>query len=240
MEFGMNNLMQAMGLSKSFFKAGKEIVVLRGVDLSIESGETVAITGPSGAGKSTLLHVLGTLETPSSGKVLFGQGRDRMDVFQLKDKELSEFRNRSLGFVFQFHYLLPEFSALENVMMPGLIAGHSRSVTMVQAKELLSFVGLSHRMEHRPAELSGGEQQRVAIARAVLLRPKVLLADEMTGNLDSVNTDNVINLVMNLNKTFGITIVMVTHDPVLAKRMHRVLVMRDGRFVVNSQVDTFS
>ena len=222
-------LIQAEGVSKSFFKGKTEIAVIRGVDLTIHVGEMVAVTGASGVGKSTLLHILGTLEPPTSGRVLFGASHQ--DVFKYSEKALSVFRNRALGFVFQFHYLLPEFSALENVMMPALIAGHSRAPAEKQAKELLKFVGLSHRLEHRPAELSGGEQQRVAIARAVILRPKLLLADELTGNLDSANSSNVMDLLIRLNESTGVSILLVTHDQGLAKKMHRVMVMKDGVFV---------
>lgn len=222
-------ILRAEGIKKSFFKGKNEVVVLRGVDLSIAPGEMIAITGASGVGKSTLLHILGTLEAPSAGKVWFGP--EQQDVFQLSEKALSFFRNRALGFVFQFHYLLPEFSALENVMMPALIAGHTRRTAEAQSRELLDFVGLSHRLEHRPAELSGGEQQRVAIARAVILKPQLLLADELTGNLDSTNSSMVLDLLVKLNQTTGVSVLLVTHDAELASRMHRVLPMKDGRFV---------
>ncbi len=222
-------LLRAVGIKKSFFKGKTEIPVVRGVDFAIQSGEMVAITGASGVGKSTLLHILGTLEAPSSGQVLFGP--QQHDLFRYSEKALSTFRNRTLGFVFQFHYLLPEFSALENVMMPALIAGHPRAPAEKQARELLNFVGLSHRLEHRPAELSGGEQPRGAIARAVILRPKLLLADELTGNLDSVNSANVIDLLVRLNQATGVSVLLVTHDSGLAAKMHRTLVMKDGVFV---------
>lgn len=222
-------LIQAEKLSKSFSKGKSEIKVLRGVDFSLEEGEMVAITGASGVGKSTLLHILGTLEAPTSGRVLFGD--QKRDLFRFSDTALAEFRNRALGFIFQFHYLLPEFSALENVMMPALIAGHGAKTSEKQARELLDFVGLSHRIEHRPSELSGGEQQRVAIARAVILKPKLILADEPTGNLDSQNSANVVELLTGLNQKTGVAVLMVTHDRELASKMRRVLVMRDGVFV---------
>lgn len=228
-EFAKGPLLKAEGIKKSFFKGKAEIPVVRGVDLTIQTGEMVAITGASGVGKSTLLHILGTLETPSEGRVLFGQ--TQQDIFKYSERALALFRNRALGFVFQFHYLLPEFSALENVMMPALIAGYARDVAEKHAKELLQFVGLSHRLEHRPSELSGGEQQRVAIARSVILRPKLLLADELTGNLDSVNRNNVMDLLVRLNQATGISILLITHDQELARKMHRVLVMKDGLFV---------
>lgn len=219
-------VLSAEGLRKSFLKGKSEIIVVKGVDLEIRAGEMVSIMGASGVGKSTLLHVLGTLEPPSAGRVLFG--KERHEVFKMNDRDLANFRNRSLGFVFQFHYLLPEFTALENVMMPALIAGYSRSVSEKQAKELLQFVGLSHRLTHRPSEMSGGEQQRVAVARAVILRPKLLLADELTGNLDSVNRGLVLDLLTRLNQATGISVLLVTHDAEVAARTHRVLVMKDG------------
>lgn len=222
-------LLQAEQIKKSFFKGKKEIQVIRGVDLAIQAGEMVAITGASGVGKSTLLHILGTLESPTCGRVLFGQ--KQQDVFRFSEKSLSLFRNKSLGFVFQFHYLLPEFSALENVMMPALVAGHPRQVSQKQATDLLQFIGLKHRLDHRPSELSGGEQQRVAIARAVILRPKLLLADELTGNLDSTNRSLVMDLLVKLNQATGISILLVTHDQEIAKKMHRVIVMKDGLIV---------
>jgi len=222
-------LIRAEGLKKSFFKSKIEIHVIRGVDFTIHAGEMVAVTGASGVGKSTLLHILGTLEPPTAGKVLFGPSQQ--DIFKYSEKALSLFRNRVLGFVFQFHYLLPEFTALENVTMPAMIAGHSKSTAEKQAKELLEFVGLGHRLTHRPAELSGGEQQRVAIARAVILRPKLLLADELTGNLDSVNSANIMDLLVKLNQSTGVSILLITHDQVLASKMHRVLVMKDGVFI---------
>lgn len=222
-------LLKAYGIRKHFIKGKEEIPVLRGVNLTISSGEMVAITGSSGAGKSTLLHILGTLEAPTGGSVHFGPVQ--RNLFTFSERELSTFRNKTLGFVFQFHYLLPEFTALENVMMPALIAGQLRSVAQSQATELLKFVGVGHRLTHRPSELSGGEQQRVAIARSVIMRPKLLFADELTGNLDSVNRENVMELLVRLNQSTGVAILLVTHDLELTKRMHRVLAMRDGLFV---------
>ena len=203
-------LLKAEGIRKSFFKGGVEIPVVRGVDLTIQTGEMIAITGASGVGKSTLLHILGTLESPTGGKVYFGP--NQQEIFKYSEKALSVFRNRALGFVFQFHYLLPEFTALENVMMPALIAGHARGAAEKQAKDLLNFVGLGHRLTHRPTELSGGEQQRVSIARSVILRPKLLLADELTGNLDSANSAMVMDLLVKLNGATGVSILLVTHD----------------------------
>ncbi|MBS1961094.1 MAG: ABC transporter ATP-binding protein [Bdellovibrionales bacterium] len=222
-------LIRAEGLTKTYRKGATEIPVLRGVDFEIQPGEMIAITGASGVGKSTLLHALGTLEKPDAGKIIYGP--TNQDVLRFTEKGLSEFRNRVLGFVFQFHYLLPEFDALENVMMPALIAGEDRAVSEQHAKELLEFVGLGHRIKHRPTELSGGEQQRVAIARSVILRPKILLADELTGNLDSKNSQNVMDLLTSLNQATGISILIVTHDASIAGRMHRVVTMRDGQFI---------
>lgn len=219
-------LLQAEGIKKSFLKGKSEIQVLRGVHLQLRLGEMVAITGASGAGKSTLLHILGTLEPPTSGKVYFGS--HRQDIFKFNEKALSAFRNRMLGFVFQFHYLLPEFTALENVMMPVLVAGNARKAAERHAKELLDFVGLGHRFTHRPAEMSGGEQQRVAVARSVILKPKLLLADELTGNLDSANRNLIMDLLVKLNSTTGVTILLVTHDLELSLKMHRVISMKDG------------
>lgn len=226
-------MIEAKGLTKSYFKGKTEVSVLRGVNFAMQAGEMVAVTGASGVGKSTLLHILGTLEPPTKGKVLFtpAPGTAAQDLFKLNDRTLSQFRNRSLGFIFQFHYLLPEFTALENVMMPALIAGIPRSAAETHAQQLLEFVGLKHRLTHRPSELSGGEQQRVAIARAVILRPRLLLADELTGNLDSTNRGMVMDLLVKLNQTTGIGILLVTHDQELARHMHRVMVMRDGQFV---------
>ncbi len=222
-------LIRAEGVTKTYRKGATEIPVLRGVDLEIAPGEMIAITGSSGVGKSTLLHALGTLERPDQGRILYGP--TGQNILQFSEKGLSQFRNRVLGFVFQFHYLLPEFDALENVMMPALIAGDDRATSEKHARELLEFVGLGHRLKHRPSELSGGEQQRVAVARSVILRPKLLLADELTGNLDSQNSQNVMDLLISLNQATGISILIVTHDALIANRMHRVMKMQDGQFV---------
>jgi lipoprotein-releasing system ATP-binding protein len=220
-------LLEARGIQKTFKKGKLSIPVLRGVDFTVQKGESVAIVGASGAGKSTLLHILGTLEEPTAGKVYF-EGKD---VFSGSEDERSRFRNRHLGFVFQFHYLLPEFSALENVMMPGLIAGRDETFLKPIAVELLTEVGLAHRLTHKPGELSGGESQRVAVARALLMKPEVLLGDELTGNLDSENSGNLISLLLDLNKKRGVGLVVVTHDMSLAKRMSRVVEIRDGRIM---------
>lgn len=220
-------LIRTVALKKSFKKGGLEIPVLKGVDLEIKEGETLAITGPSGVGKSTLLHILGTLEEPTSGSVFY---QDK-DVFKWSDTVISLFRNRELGFIFQFHHLLPEFTALENVMMPALIGGLSRAKAEPSARSLLKFVGLEHRLSHRPSELSGGEQQRVAIARSIALKPKLLLADEATGNLDTANSQMVMDLLVRLNRETGIAVALVTHDLGLASKMQRVITMRDGVFI---------
>ena len=201
--------------------------VLKGIDFSAEAGEVVAIMGASGAGKSTLLQILGTLSTPDGGSLRI----EDQDVLRLKGDALAAFRGRSIGFVFQAHHLLPEFSALENVMIPALIAGASRKDAAAKAERLLGEVGLSARLDHKPSELSGGEQQRVAIARALINDPAVLFADEPTGNLDSATKQEIHRLLFDLRKRLGQTIVIVTHDPELAALCDRCLTMRDGQFI---------
>ena len=200
------------------------VEALRGVNMEVCESEIVSIVGASGAGKSTLLQILGTLMPADSGKVYI----HGTDVGSLNERALAEFRNRHIGFVFQFHHLLPEFSALENVMLPALIGGGSRKEAEHRAKELLEMVNMSHRQSHKPVELSGGEQQRVAIARALINRPSVLLADEPTGNLDTTNRDEIIAMLMSVRETLGQTIVMVTHDETLARSADRKIVMSDG------------
>jgi len=215
------------GLTKSFQHMGRTLEVLRGIDLNIYAGEMLSIVGQSGAGKSTLLQCMGTLDLPTGGRIrLAGE-----ELTSLGSARLASIRNRMLGFVFQFHHLLPEFDALENVMMPGLILGSPRQEIRKRAKALLEEVGLGHRETHRPGELSGGEQQRVAIARALLLDPKLVLADEPTGNLDSETSDAIHDLFFQINKDHGTTIVVVTHNPGFAKRMPRVVHMKDGKVV---------
>ena len=217
-------LLRCEGLRKTYRKDGGAVEVLRGVDLSVREGETIAILGSSGAGKSTLMHVLGALEPPTEGKIFYlGQ-----DILQFSSEKTAKFRNREIGFVFQFHYLLQEFTALENVMMPALIAGEDRKKYEARAADLLQEVGLGHRLTHRPTELSGGEQQRVALARSMVMLPRLLLADEPTGNLDSANAQMVKELFLKLNRSRGVTIVLVTHDEVMAKDFERQVVMRDG------------
>ncbi len=220
-------VLRARDLHKEFIKGEAKLQIVKGVSFDLMKGDCVAIMGSSGAGKSTLLHLLGGLDRPTSGDIYFGP--KLINIWKMSDEAISKFRNENLGFIFQFHYLLPEFTALENVMMPVLINGVSRSEAESRAKELLTYVGLRERMEHRPAELSGGEQQRVAIARAVMMKPKLILADEMTGNLDSENGRRVIDLLLNLNRELGIAILLVTHDHDVASRMKKVLTMKDGK-----------
>ncbi|HYQ47744.1 MAG TPA: ABC transporter ATP-binding protein [Thermodesulfovibrionales bacterium] len=223
----MNKIIEAVGLSKSFRTEAGELEVLKGIDLAFHEREMVAITGASGAGKSTLMHILGALDRPSSGKVLF-RGTD---VFSMDETSRARFRNRSIGFVFQFHHLLPEFNALENVMLPGLISGMTRASAEEKARGLLNELGLSSRLVHRPGELSGGEQQRVAVARALMQDAGLVLADEPTGNLDTATGNSLFDLLLSLNSSKGITFVIVTHNTGLADRCHRVLRMADGRFI---------
>jgi lipoprotein-releasing system ATP-binding protein len=217
-------LIRVSGLHKSFQTGDGSIEVLRGLDFEIQPGECVAIVGNSGVGKSTLLHILGTLDHPTSGTVEF-RGED---LFANSSDELARFRSDCLGFIFQFHHLLPEFNALENVMMPGLIANEPREPLRERAVALLDEVGLSHRVEHPVGKLSGGERQRVAVARAVVREPALLLADEPTGNLDPKTGDQVLDLLLELNSTHQSGLVAVTHSPEIATRLGRKLIMSDG------------
>ena len=216
-------MIQATNIVKRF----GELEVLRGVDLTVNAGEIVSIVGASGAGKTTLLQILGTLDLPDSGDVNIG-GKSTSG---LSRRELSAFRNENLGFVFQFHRLLPEFNALENVLMPAWIAGKSTDESRMRARQLLEELGMGHRMEHNPSELSGGEQQRVAVARALMNAPSVLLADEPSGNLDSENAALLHDLFFDLRDRLGQTIVLVTHNESLAARADRTLRMADGQFI---------
>jgi lipoprotein-releasing system ATP-binding protein len=225
----MNDIRQSievhtLGLTKIFENGAQTIELFRDIELVIRRGERIAIVGSSGVGKSTLLNILGTLEKPTEGKVLYGGE----DIFLGGERELANFRNRNIGFVFQFHCLLPEFNALENVMMPGLISGLSKMEARGRAEELLDRLGLSGRLKHRIGELSGGEQQRVAVARALLLRPRLFLADEPSGNLDSRTGRTLHELLVSLNETLGLTMVIVTHNQELASMMHRVLRLKDS------------
>ncbi len=220
-------LLEAREVHKSYWLGEKEIHVLRGASFSLQPGEMASLVGPSGVGKSTFLHVVGTLDPPTAGTVLF----EGHDAFAMAEEELASFRNRSVGFVFQFHYLLPEFTALQNVSMPGLINRLSRDAAEGQAREMLGIVGLSHRLDHKPGELSGGEQQRVALARALVLKPRLLLADEPTGNLDEATGEGIHQLLTELNQRLGIAAIVVTHNPRLAERMPRRLRLADGLVV---------
>ncbi|MGA9754827.1 MAG: ABC transporter ATP-binding protein [Desulfobaccales bacterium] len=215
-------------LVKTFRHNGIQVEVLSGVDLDIRQGETLAVVGASGVGKSTLLHILGTLERPSGGEVRW----DGEDVFSLDDRSLAAFRNRKVGFVFQFHHLLAEFNALENVMMPGLIARIPQPVAREKAEAILVRVGLKERLTHRVSTLSGGEQQRVAVARALVLEPEVLLADEPTGNLDPKSGARVQELILNLNRERGLTSVIVTHNLEMARTLDRQITLLEGKAVV--------
>ena len=221
----MNNLIRIVDLYKSYYDGLTELPVLKGIDLEIKKGEIVAIIGASGVGKSTLLHLLGGLDRPTEG-TLYYEGED---IFALNDQELDRFRNEEIGFVFQFHHLLPEFTALENVAMPGLIAQQKSDVAQDRAKELLDYVGLGERLKHRPSELSGGERQRVAIARALVNQPKVVLADEPTGNLDQKTSEAVHDLLWTLNDQFNQTFIIVTHNQTLAQRADRLVQLVDGQ-----------
>ena len=227
----MNNSRQALieveRLCKSFVSGQRRVDVLRDVSLRVDSGEQVALVGASGAGKTTLMHILGGLDRPNSGSVRYQQ----QDIFALKGEALDRFRNQTIGFVFQFHQLLPEFTALENVMLPALIAGKSFRQARGPAEAILQEVGLEQRLAHKPGELSGGEQQRVAIARALVMEPQLLLADEPTGNLDSATSDEIYRLLQQLHRDRGLTMIIVTHSQTLANRMGRILRMVDGEIV---------
>ncbi|MBI2429693.1 MAG: ABC transporter ATP-binding protein [Ignavibacteriales bacterium] len=221
-------ILQATNIHKTY-STGKDssLNVLKGISLSIVESEIIAIVGPSGAGKSTLVHILGLLDKPTQGEVSF-EGKN---ITSLKDEEISTLRNQKIGFVFQFHHLLPEFTALENVLMPTLIAGKSIKSETERAKNLLSEVGLSERIDHKPSELSGGEQQRVAVARALMNNPKIIFADEPSGNLDSENADKLHNLIFDLRSKFGQSFVIVTHNKELAARADRIVTMVDGKII---------
>jgi lipoprotein-releasing system ATP-binding protein len=220
-------LVEARVVHKSYWLGEKEIHVLRGASFSLQAGEMASLVGPSGVGKSTFLHVIGTLDPPTAGEVLF----DGRDAFSMGEEGLASFRNSSIGFVFQFHYLLPEFTALQNAAMPGMINRLSREEADERAREMLTVVGLGHRLDHKPGELSGGEQQRVALARALVLKPRLLLADEPTGNLDEATGEGIHQLLTELNQRLGIAAIVVTHTPRLAERMPRRLRLHEGLVV---------
>ena len=221
----MSEFLQVRDLRKSFRMGAEELHILKGVNLSVRRGEFLAIAGPSGVGKSTLLHILGGLDRPTAGEVYY----EGVEISRLPEGELAEFRNQTVGFVFQFHHLLPEFTALENTMMPALIGRQPLVRAQEAAKGILQRVGLAERLAHRPGELSGGEQQRVAVARALALSPDVLLADEPTGNLDSKTGEAIFDLLRELNQEQGLTVVLVTHNEWFARRTDRLLRMADGQ-----------
>lgn len=222
-----SSVLSCTGLSKTFGANNLLVPVLEGVDLTLKAGERLAIMGSSGSGKSTLLHLLGGLEQPTAGNVLMGD----VDLSELNEVDRSALRNKHLGFVYQFHHLLAEFSALENVAMPLLIGGQTIPEAKQKAFEMLTNVGLAHRIEHRFSELSGGERQRVAIARALVTHPTCVLADEPTGNLDKKTAEQIYELMLSLNQRLNISLLLVTHDAYLAEKMDRVLVLDDGKLV---------
>lgn len=222
-----NNLYKISNLKKQFSNNGSVVKALNGINLNIEKGETLGIIGISGSGKSTLLHIMGALDSPSEGEVLYS----KENIFIKDEAYLCDFRNKEIGFVFQFHYLLPEFSALENVMMPCLIRREKKDVAEEKAFEMLKNLGLQERVTHKPGELSGGEQQRVSIARAMVLEPKVILADEPTGNLDLQTGLSILDLFLELNEQYGITSVVVTHNLEIASKLKRTITISDGMIV---------
>jgi lipoprotein-releasing system ATP-binding protein len=228
---GDDIVLEGIDVHKSFQTGAETLHVLKGVDIGIRRGEMVSVVGASGVGKSTLLHILGALDRPTKGKVRL----DSTDVFELNDKKLAHFRNKTVGFVFQFHHLLPEFSALENVMMPRLIAGEEMEAIKEKTERLLDEVGLGDRMNHKPGELSGGEQQRVAVARALINDPQIVIADEPSGNLDKATGEELHNLLCQLNKSKGQTLIVATHNQLLAQRAGRTIRLVDGKAVPETQ-----
>ena len=222
---GIETLIRVVDLHKSYYDGESELPVLQGINLEIYMSELLAIVGASGVGKSTLLHIIGTLDKPTAGNVLY----DEQDIFARSDTELARFRNKEIGFVFQFHHLLPEFTALENVAMGALITSSNNKTVYKEAESLLDYVGLSERLSHYPSQLSGGERQRVAIARSLINRPKVVLADEPTGNLDRRSSEAVLELLWDLNSKAEQTFVIVTHNQELAEQVDRVIQLVDGK-----------
>lgn len=220
-----DHILECYDITKVYESGPEKIEVLKGITLRVKPGEILVIMGPSGVGKSTLLNILGTLDLPTRGKVFI----NHQEVSNLNEQKLARFRNKHIGFVFQFHYLLPEFSALENVMMPSMIKGDDWKIQQSRAIELLREVGLEHRLKHKPMELSGGEQQRVAIARALMNHPELVLADEPTGDLDTKNSEALFHLILKLNQKFGQTFIIVTHNEMFARRAHRVIHLWDGK-----------
>jgi len=229
---GINMILETNNISKTFKKGNNDLVVLNDVSFSVEKKKITMIVGASGSGKSTLLHILSGLDKPDNGSVsIIGT-----DIFNLSQDKMAKFRNKNIGFVFQFHHLLPEFTAVENVAIPVMIAGETKSSAIKKAKLMLENFGLLERIDHKPAELSGGEQQRVAVARALVNNPKLIFADEPTGNLDSKNSKAVIDLFIELKETFNQTVLMVTHNPELVNLADTVLEMKDGAVITKSQL----
>jgi lipoprotein-releasing system ATP-binding protein len=227
-----NYIVETFKIEKHYQSGPETLRVLKGIDLKIREGEILVIMGPSGVGKSTLLHILGTLDKPTSGKLLI----DGQETSILKEMEISQFRNKNIGFVFQFHYLLPEFNALENILIPCMISDKNWKDKIGRAEKLLGEVGLSQRIHHRPSQLSGGELQRTAVARALMNGPKLILADEPTGNLDSQNSHALFDLILNLNEKYKQTFVIVTHNEMFASQSHRVIHLLDGKIESEKQI----
>ena len=226
-------ILSIRGLQRTYVTGAGELPVLKGADLDVQAGEIVGLVGPSGSGKSSLLHAAGLLEHPNAGRIAI-EGQDCSD---LSDRERTRVRLGTIGFVYQFHHLLPEFTALDNVALPQMIAGRTRAVAEERARELLGQLGLAERVGHQPAQLSGGEQQRVAIARAFVNAPRILFADEPTGNLDTATGERIIDLLFDLNSVAGTTLVLVTHDAALANRAQRIIRLSDGRVVSDTQTE---
>ena len=233
-ERDLEPIIQVRGVYKTYGDSGKQVEALRGVGFDIYDNECISVVGTSGAGKSTLLHILGTLDRPAKGKVFY-RGED---IFSWNNNKLSQFRNQKMGFVFQLHYLLPEFTALENTMMPALIQGMKKQEAAKKAESILEKMGLKERIQHKPGELSGGEQQRVAIARALILKPEILLADEPTGSLDTETGKKIFDLLINLNQEDKIVLVMVTHNETLAGLTPRSITLQDGKKIGDTSLKT--
>lgn len=227
-----HNILEAYQIEKQYPSGTDTLLVLKGITLNVRAGEILVIMGPSGAGKSTLLHIMGTLDKPSVGRIII----DGKDTSQLKEAEISRFRNSNIGFVFQFHYLMPEFTAIENLLIPRMIKGDDWKTDLDRAKMLLTEVGLEKRMDHRPSQLSGGELQRVAVARALMNKPKLILADEPTGNLDSQNSHALFELLLELNRKYNQTFVIVTHNEMFAGQSNRVIHLLDGQIEKEEQI----